>query len=194
MYCLLFCFLLINGAFSQSIEDNRGFQFHKVISQMGEGEILISAGLSYNPSSERVYILKRTKDSFCATGYASTVNNDIGDVYSLLVNNDTLFIKTVDTLYGDIKQGHNYKQYSKEILKGGYFFLTFYANNKLQIFGNSEASKSQLAKIDLIIKRLNSYSVIPFSGRNNHMKYLHIQNWNDLLNYLKTGVVNTLTN
>jgi hypothetical protein len=183
----------MNVSFSQSIEERRAFQFDKVVSQMtGGGEFLISIGLSYNPSSQRVYILKRTKDSFFVASYGGRVNNYIGDVYFLSVNDDTLFTKTVDTIYSDIKQNHSYKAYSKGILNGGYFFLTFYENSKLQIFANYGASQNLLTKVEFVINRLNGLSVAPFSGYNRRIKYLHVQNFNDLLKYLKSNSVDSL--
>ena len=195
MYCFLFFLLIMNVLFSQSVEDNRGFQFDKIVTQrMGSDEFLISIGLSYNPSSQRVYILKRTKDSFFVTSYGGRVNNYIGDVYSLFVNDDTLFTKTFDTLYGDIKQSHSYKPYSKETLNGGYFFLTFYENDKLQIYGNNGASQNQLAKIEFVINRLNRLSIAPFSGFNRRIKYIDVQNFNDLLMYLKSNTVDSQPN
>jgi hypothetical protein len=178
----------MNVSFSQSIEDNRSFQFDEIVSQkMESGEFMICVGLSYNPSSEQVFILKRTKDSLCVTNYASDVKNHIGDVYSLFVNNYVPFVKTVDTLYDAIKQGHDYKPYTKEMLNGGYFFLTFYENGQLQIFNSSGASQNQLKNIAYIIKCLNGFSASPLGGHNSRKKYLDVQDWSELLKYLKSN-------
>ena len=192
IYCFLICLLVINVLFSQTVEENRAFQFDKIISQtMGGKEFMISVGLSYNPRGEQVYILKRVKDSFWVTSYVGAINNDIGDVYSVFVNDDTLFKKTIDSLYSDIQQKHSYTPYSPDALKGGYFFLTFFENDKLQVFGNNEASQSQTKYVDFIIKRLSAHSVSPFGGHNIRKKYLNVQNWNELVNYLKSSTVNS---
>jgi len=189
----LLCLLVVKVSFSQLIEENRAFQFDKIVAQsIGDKGFLINIGLSYNPGSEQVYILKRTKDSFSVTSYASTVNNDISDVYSLLINDDTLFTKSIDAFYSDIQQRHSYKPYSKGELRGGRFFLTFYSNDKLQIFSNNMASQSQLTIIDFIINRLNGLSFVPFSGHNNRIKYFYVQNWNELLKHLSSGTVDSL--
>ncbi|WP_207631711.1 hypothetical protein, partial [Niastella yeongjuensis] len=138
-------------------------------------------------------LVKRAKDSLFVTTYLATMDNSVGGVFSISVNFDTSFTKTVDMLYSDIKQCHSYRPYSKEILTGDDFFVTFYASNKLQIFGRKKASQDQLAKVNFIVKQLNIYALIPYSGYGKRLKYLKIENWNELLKYLKSGSVGSIS-
>jgi len=181
MYCILFFLLIMNVSFSQSIKETIGSQFEKIALLPKEGEGFIVGAFIGN----RIYILQRAKDSLMVTSYATTVNDGIGGVHSILVNDDSLFSKKVDILYSDIKKNHSYQSYSKEVLAGGNFFLTFYENNKLQIFSGKEASQNQLTNMDYILNRLNGYSFIPYKGHKRRSIFLNITNLNELLKYLK---------
>jgi hypothetical protein len=155
---------------------------------MGSKEFMVGA---YR--GNEVFILRRTKDSLFATSYLTTIDRKIGDVFLIFVNRDTAFTKTVDTLYSDIKQNHSYQQYSKGVLTGDDFSLMFYVKDKVQIFNRKKASQDQLMKANFIASRLRIYSIMPSSGLNNRKKYLNIKNWNELLKYLKSGTVDSVS-
>jgi hypothetical protein len=189
IYCILFFLLIKVVSFSQSIKENISFQIDKIASSaLGNKEFVVSAYL-YN----QIYIIKQTEDSLLVTSYSTMADNTIGRVYSVSVNDDTLLAKTVDSLFSDIKQNHNYQSYSKEILTGGNFFLTFYEKNKLQVFYDKKATPVQLTKVNYIVNSLVTYSIIPYSGHNRRLKHLHIQNWNELLKYLRNGSVESVS-
>lgn len=185
IYCVLFFLLIKNLSFSQSIEQTIGTQFDEIsLSAIQKKEFVICTYLLY-----QVYVVKRTQDSLLVVNYGTGTDNKIGGVCSISVNDDTLLAKTVDMLYSDIKQNHSCKPYSKKILIDDVFFLTFYENNKLQIFNRKNGSQDQLKKVKFIFNRLNLYSSRPFSGHNKLLNFLKIENWNELLKYLKDGTV-----
>ena len=109
MYCILFFLLIMNGSFSQSIKEVIGSQFDKIASlPMTDKEYLVGTF-----RGSRIYILQRAKDSLLVTSYTTTVNEEIDGMNSILVSDDSLFLKTVDMLYSDIKRNHSYQSYSK---------------------------------------------------------------------------------
>jgi hypothetical protein len=188
MYGILLFLLIQKVLFAQSLEKSRSFQVDKILSStIGKNEFVVSVSLTYSSGGQHIYIIKQTKDSLLVTEYGKTVDNKIEGVVSISANDDTSFVKKVSMLYDDIKQNHSYQSYSKEILSDGYFFLTYYEENKLQIFNNKGASKNQLAMIDDIFYRLEGLSITPFGGVNPRRKYLKIENWDELLKYLKSG-------
>ena len=192
--CFLLCLLVMNVSFSQLLELDRNFQVDKILSlPMGNNEFIVSVCSSYPSGIQSIYVIKRSKDSLLVTAYVKGVNNEIEEVISISVNDDTMFVKEVENFYSEVKQNHSYKSYSKEVLTGGYFFLTFYEENKLQVFYNKEASQNQRAMINYVFKRLGGFSITPFGGRNPRKKYLRIGSWNELLKYLKIGSVDSVS-
>jgi hypothetical protein len=175
--------------FSQSISGSKASQLDTIASlKMVNGGFIISAYLS-----DRVYIIQRAKDSLLVTSYAITMDEEIGAVYSVLVNDDTLFTKEVSTLYNDVKQNHSYQPYSREKLTSGLnLSLTFYEKNELQIFRKKEASQNQLMIVQSILGSLNAYLVSPFSRPSRWLRDLRIGNWNELLKYLKSNSIDSL--
>lgn len=199
MFLILFFFLVRYWSFSQSVKDAIDFQFDKIASlTLTNKEFIVSTYIG----GGLAYIIKQTNDSLFVTSYVTKENNEISDVFSVLVNVDTLFSKIfdnklfrrrVDSLYRDIREHHSYKPYSKEILaKSGDFFLTFYDKKKLQVFNSEEASLNQGRMVELIVNYVRIYSIVPFGGGNKRIEYLNIKNWNDLLKYLKSGAVDSV--
>ncbi|MBO9204511.1 MULTISPECIES: hypothetical protein [Niastella] len=188
MYCTLFFLLMENSLLSQSISGSKASQLDTIASlKMGDSGFIVSAYLS-----DRVYVIQRSKDSLLVSSYAITMDDEIGAVYSILVNNDTLFTKEVSALYNDIKQNHSYQPYTRERLTSGLnLCLTFYDVDGLQIFCKKGASRNQLAMVQSILGSLNAYSVVPFSRPSRWMKDLKIDKWNELLKYLRTNTLDS---
>jgi hypothetical protein len=187
MFCILFFLLIKNLSFSQPVEQIIGSQFYKIASSaMKDKEFIIGAY-----SGSQMFIVKRTKDSLFVTKYLPSAYEKVGGVVSISVNDDTLLEKTIDTLCNDVKQNHNYQSYSKEIVSDGSFFLTFYANNKLQIFDRKSASPYQLTKVNYIVHRLDVYGIISFDGHDERKRSLKIGNLNELLKFIKSGRINS---
>jgi hypothetical protein len=168
----------MNVSFSQSIRENIGEQFDKIASvPMKDKEFTISAFLG-----NRVYVLQKAKDSLLAFCYTTTPGSDaISGVCAILVNDDSLFLKAVQTLFSEIKQIHRYQAYSKESLVNGNFFLTFNDRNNLQVFSRKEASPGQQKNMNYILGRLHGYSMV----HDKRVKPLDITNLNELLTHLK---------
>jgi|GEM_PF-4204613 len=177
--CILFCLLIMNTSFSQSIRETIGEQFDKIASvPMGDKEFRISAFLG-----NRIYILQQAKDSLLAISYTTTGSDAVSGACSILVNDDSLFLKAVNMLFSDIKQKHNYQPFSKEGLANGNFFLTFNDKNRLQMAGRKEASPEQQKNMNNILGRLNGYLISPL-GHGRRAKSLGVTNLNELLKYL----------
>lgn len=180
MYCILVCLLIMNVSFSQSVRETIGEQFEKIASvPMKDKEFTISAFLG-----NRVYVLQQAKDSLLATCYTAIGGDAISGACSILVGDDSLFLKAVNELFSDIKQKHNYQPYSKEALANGNFFLTFNDKNKLQMVGRKEASPGQQKNMNYILGRLGGYSVTPL-GHGRKVKSLDVTSLNELLKHLK---------
>lgn len=188
-YCILFFILIKHVSFSQ-IEVTIGSQFDALASSLTRGSEGFIIG-AY--TGNQMFIVKKVKDSLSVTKYLTTAYSDIDGVISISVNHDTLFTKTIDSLFSDIKQNHNYRSYSKDLLISDNFFLIFYEKGKLQLFRQKEASQDQRAKAYFIHKRLNIYALIPYKGTNDRIKYLKIKNWKELLQYLGSGEVNSMS-
>ncbi|AEV99272.1 hypothetical protein A4D02_32240 [Niastella koreensis] len=188
--CILICLFTKNVLLCQSIEASIDSQFDEIaLSKKGNTELIIGAF-----KGNEVFVVKRTNDSLFATTYLTSVSNEVGGVFSILINEDTLFSKKVDSLYRDIRQNHSYEPYSKGALTGGNFFLTFCVNDKLQIFDRKSASQNQLTKIDFITRRLSIYAIIPVNGYGKHLKPINVKDWNELLKYLKNGTIDSIPN
>jgi hypothetical protein len=158
-----------------------GDQFDKIVSvPMKDKEFTISAFLG-----NRVYVLQQAKDSLLAFCYTTTGSDVISGACSILVNDDSLFLKAVAAFFSDIKQKHNYQSYSKEALVNGNFFLTFNDKNKLQMASRKEASPAQQKNMNYILGRLNGYSFIPLKGQGRRLNPLNITNLNELIKYIK---------
>jgi hypothetical protein len=180
IYCFLFGLLIMNNLFSQSMRENIGEQFDKIASvPMKDKEFTISAFLG-----NRVYVLQKAKDSLLAFSYTTTAGDIISGACSILVNDDSLFLKAVSALFNDIKQNHNYQSYSKETLTNGNFFVTFNEKNKLQIVSRKEATPGQQKNMNFILGRLSGYSITPL-GNGRKVKSLDVTSLNELLKYLK---------
>ena len=99
MYCVLFCLLIMNVSFSQSMREAISEQFDKIASvSMGDKDFRISAFLG-----NRVYVLQQAKDSLLAISYTTTGSDAISGACSIMVNDDSLFLKAVNMLFSDIK-------------------------------------------------------------------------------------------
>lgn len=180
IYCILVSLLIMNASFSQSNREAIGEQFEKIAAvPMKEKEFTISAFLG-----NRVYVLQQAKDSLLAISYTTNGSDVISGACSILVNDDSLFLKAVSALWNDIKQNHNYQPYSKEALATGNFFLTFNDKNKLQLAGRKEASPGQQKNMNFILGRLNGYSISPL-GHGRKTKSLEVSSLNELLTQLK---------
>lgn len=193
MCCILFLLLIKNSLLSQTLEYARNFKLDKILSlPIATDKFIINVGWSYPSGHRSVYVIKRTEDSLLVTFYGGTPGNEIDGVYALSANNDTLFRKNVDLFYSNIKQDHDYQSYSKDVLTGGYFYLSFYEENKLQLFLDKKALPNQLAMMKSIVNRLTGFLITPISGSNPWKKKLTIKNWNELLKYLKTNSIDSL--
>lgn len=181
IYSILFCLLIINGSFSQSIKETITTQLDKIASlPMGDKEFRACAFLN-----DQVYVLQRAKDTLLVTGYTTTRNGEIENAGSIWVGDDSLFLATVDLLYNDVKQKHKYQPYSNEELANGNFFLTLIDKNKLQIVSRKEASLNQMKNIEYILNRLHAYSFIPYKKHTKRLHSLNVTGLNELLQYLK---------
>jgi hypothetical protein len=72
------------------------------------------------------------------------------------------------------------------------FIWYFQKKGKLQLFRRKDASPDQQAKANFIYRKLRVYAVIPNKSINSRLSYLNINNWNDLLKYLKSGAVDSV--
>jgi hypothetical protein len=173
----------MNASFSQSIKETITAQIDKIASlPMGDKEYRICAFIN-----DQVFVLQRAKDSLLATGYATTRNGEIENAGSIWVGDDSLFLATVDLLYNDVKQKHNYQPYSNEVLAKGNFFLTFIDKSKLQVVSRKEASPNQMKNMEYILNRLHAYSFIPYKKHTKRLHSLSVTGLNELLKYLKNN-------
>lgn len=188
IYCTLLLLLIKSVSFSQ-MESTMMAQFDIVSSSltMKSGEFIMGVF-----DNSRMFIVKRVKDSLCVAKYLSDSTYLIAGVCSVTVNDDSLFLKTVDSLFIDIQKKHNYRPYSKEHLNSDNFYLVFPKKGKLQLFTRKDASPAQQAKANFIHRKLNVWAVVPNKSTNSRMKSLNIKTWNDLLNYLKSGAVDNV--
>jgi hypothetical protein len=76
-------------------------------------------------SRNEMFIVKRVKDSLCVANYLTDENYKIAMVFSIAVDDDPLFSKTVDSLFIDIQKKHSYQSCSKGLLNGDNFYLVF---------------------------------------------------------------------
>jgi hypothetical protein len=183
IYSILFCLLIMNNSFSQSIKETITAQLDKIVSlPMGDKEFRGCAFLN-----DQVYVLQRAKDSLLVTGYTTTRNGEIENAGSIWVGDDSLFLATVDVLYNDVKQKHNYQPYSSEELAIDSFSLTLVDKNKLQVVSRKEASPSQMKNMEYILNRLHAYSFIPYKKHSKRLHPLNVTGVNELLKYLKSN-------
>lgn len=183
MYSVLFCLLIMNVSFSQTVKENISSQLDKIILlPKGDMEYRVCASLN-----DQVYVLQRAKDSLLVTSYITIKNDEVASTCSIWVNDDSLFLATVDMLYNDVKQKHNYLPYSNEETANGNFFLTFYDKNKLQAISRKEVSSGQAKSIEYILKRLHAYSFIPYKKHIKRLHPLNVTSMNELLKYLKSN-------
>ena len=183
IYSILFCLLIMNVSFSQSTKETITAQLDKIASlPMGDKEYRACAFLG-----DQVYVLQRAKDSLLVIGYTITTNGEIENPGSIWVGDDSLFLATVDLLYNDVKQKHNYQPYSNEALANGNFFLTFSDKNKLQVISLKEASPNQIKSMEYILNRLHAYSFIPYKKHTRRLHSLNVTGLNELLKYLKSN-------
>ncbi|MBO9204506.1 MULTISPECIES: hypothetical protein [Niastella] len=179
LYCVLVCLSMMNVAFSQVKREKISEQFDKIASlPVKDKDFTISAFLG-----KTIFVLQGAKDSLLVTCYTATENDAVREVRSIFVNNDSLFVKAVQSLFTDIKQKNNYQPYSKAALANGNFFLTFNERNKLQMVSRKEASTAQQKNMNYLLGRLNAYSFTPEED-NERVKVLHITNINELLKFL----------
>lgn len=192
MYCILFLLILNNGLRSQTLDYARDFQLDKILSlPILNGYFIINVCLSNPSGHQSIYVIKRTKDSLLVTVYVKAPGNEIDGVFALSANRDTLFRRNVDLFYNNIKQDHSYQSYAKDMLTGGYFYLSFYEENQLQLFLDKKASSNQLAMMNSIVNSLTGFLITPITGGNPWKKELNIKNWDGLLKYLKSGTINS---
>jgi hypothetical protein len=162
------------------MRENIGEQFDKISSlPMGDKEFRISAFLG-----NRVYVLQQAKDSLLAASYIAIGGDAISGACSILVKDDSLFLKAIELLFSDVKQKHNYQPFSKDALTNGNFFLTFNDKNKLQMVGRKEASPGQQKNMNFILGHLSGYMISPL-GYGKRTTPLEVTNFNALLKYLK---------
>ena len=168
-----------NLLFSQSIKSNIDLQIDKVLTTIsGKAEFVSSINLG-----NEVYILCRTKDSLSVTSYTVTANDKVYNVYSISVSDDTSFTNTIDRLFHSVRQSYRYQPYSKRILTGAKFLLTFKENNKLKMFYKEIATQGEIEDIKLIVESMDIYTIMPYGKPNPRIKVLKIEDWNGLLRY-----------
>jgi hypothetical protein len=182
-YSILFCILIMNGSFSQSLKETLNAQLDKIASlPMGDKEYRVCAFLH-----DQVYVLQRAKDSLLVTSYITTKDGEVSSAYSILVGDDSLFLATADLLYNDVTQKHNYQPYSNEELANGNLFLMFIDKNKLQVVSRKEASPGQVKNMDYILNRLHAFSFIPYKRHQKRLNSLSVTGLSELLKYLKSN-------
>ena len=174
--------LLINKLLvAQSLEQKINFQIDKIIATTTGKAKFIAA--SYGKG--QIYIIRRTYDSVYVTSYIASAGDTVYDVNSVLIGDNSFFINTIDSLYDHAKELNEYRAYSKNIVTSRHFLLAFYKEKSLQVFYSYLATSEDLRKINRILERLDIYMITPNSGPSRGIRALTIENWGELLKYLK---------